>query len=207
MISDIPPYQGARGAVPAQITRSNFYRNNVSPEINSKKNDIYLYIVTTLIIILLITYGALIGVLWNRKNNNGFLIIDGMKKNYITKEDVLNYDNIYLVNFEEHDVLSIADNIGEKAYAKIFCNSNYKITVSFTGLFNIIQHGDDFTSSATYDAGPPSKNTVSYRSKDTEPDKVKIDLSNFELSLYYDNNGTLTVYGLAYSLEIKSIIV
>ena len=170
--------------------------------IDEKSNNAFSWLISIILIASIIAFSILIALLWGRKNNNGFLIIDGMKTNKITKQDVLNYDNIYLINFHPGDSLQIAGEIGEKAYAKIFCNSDTLINTSFVGFFNIIEHGENpVLSGTTYDYGPHTSNTTSYRSKDSTRDIVNVDLSGFELSLYYDTRGNLTVYGLAYNVE------
>ena len=179
------------------------YVNNLSnlhKEFSTHKIITYVFLAIACVTILI--YAVLIGILWQKKENNGLLIIDGMKKNYITKQDVLEYDNIYLINFNTGDTLEIASDIGEKAYAKIFYNGDDLINTSFTGFFNIIRHGNSHIDTGTYDLAGPVNNTNSYRSEDVESKKnISLELSGAELSLYYDNSGTLTVYGLTFGLS------
>ena len=159
----------------------------------------YLYFI---LVSLLLLYGVLITILWMRKNRNGYIIIDGMKTNEITKKDLLNHDNIHLVNFNAGDNLTIPSNIGEKAYAKIFCPTHDLINVSFTGFFNIVEHGEAGGNVGSYDMALPANNTFSYRSKDlTSQDNVKVELAGFELALYYDNSGVLNLYGIAFTVD------
>lgn len=173
--------------------------HNLHKEFSTHKIITYVFLAIACVTILI--YAVLIGILWQKKENNGLLIIDGMKKNYITKQDVLEYDNIYLINFHTGDTLEIASDIGEKAYAKIFYNRDDLITTSFTGFFNIIQHGNSQVVKGAYDLAGPASNTNSYRSEEGESKKnISLELSGAELSLYYDNSGTLTVYGLTFDL-------
>ena len=122
--------------------------------------------------------------------------------NEITKKDLLNNDNIHLVNFNAGDNLTIPSNIGEKAYAKIFCPTHDQITVRFRGFFNIVEHGEAATYVGNYDMAVPANNTHSFRSEDlTSQDNVNVELRGFELALYYDNSGVLNLYGIAFTVD------